>query len=113
MNTSNSKLTAFQKIELREMIADLFWRGGSVFSFPDLGVTVACAPMFDGSRMWGFATSIASPDEQKFRAKVGKFWAIDRLNDGEILQVPEDAIFMTDEHTLQDKAHELAYFVSP
>jgi hypothetical protein len=99
---SNSKLSASQKIELREMIAGN--PGVQLFSFPDCGVTVAVEFPFPGSKMAHFAISVASIDEQKFRAKVGKFHAMRKLFDGQFVQM---VCYNSDEH-MHEKALALA-----
>lgn len=82
---SNSKLTAEQKADRKAYKRNLLPQGVQLFSFPDVGVTVAMRAT--GERMGEFSASIASPDEKKFRRKVGEFHALRRFWDGQVCPV--------------------------
>ena len=75
---SNSKLNAQQKQFRKDFIAQN--PGVQFFSFPDSGVTVAIQET--GINMVEFSVSIASPNERKFRRKVGEFVAAERMDNG-------------------------------
>jgi len=81
--TSNSKLTAAQKSDLK--ISKKNNPNVKFFSFPDLKATVAI--MRTGPSMGVFSVSIASDSERKFRRKVGEHIAMDRMFNGESLPV--------------------------
>lgn len=80
---SNSKLTNQEKYFRKEAI--LLNPGLQLFSFPEMGVTVAIQET--GMNMAAFSVSIASDSEQKFRRKVGEYVAIKRMLDGQVLPV--------------------------
>ena len=85
--TSNSKLTPEQKAVRKELIALL--PNGSSFSVNSKGVTVLCVP---NGKTVEIATSILSDDEQKFRRKVGEYFALIRWNDGATIKLPADTV---------------------
>lgn len=88
MNTKQTpKLNKADKLELRMRMAEFEADGGVIFQFPDMGVTVACGPMFKGSDRWLFTASEMGKDETKFRPKVGKFVAIRRWQEGQTISV--------------------------
>lgn len=77
---SNSKLTPFQKGFLRTLKASYGDRLVFGFSGP---VTVAVIANENGLQVAKFAASIAGENEQKFRKKVGQYFAADRaFNNG-------------------------------
>lgn len=78
---SNSKLSKGARVALAAMMASFTDAGGKVFSFPQYGVTVAVRGAENGNAF--AAVSVAAPDEQKFRRKVGQFYALDRALNGE------------------------------
>jgi len=86
MNQSNTKLTAEEKETLVEMKIEFEELGGEVFYFPNHSLTIAMIPAGDVTRV---ATSVSSPNEKKFRRKVGAYKAINRLVwDGECMIIP-------------------------
>ena len=102
---SSPKLSAGQKGELKSIKAEA--AGLKLFSFPDLGVTVAIRRT--GPIMGEFAVSIAGECETKFRPKVGKYHAAGRLwyNGGQPVKL--GAAYEGDD--LEGFAHEIAYAV--
>ena len=95
---SNSKLTEFQKAERKRMRAELHNAGGWLHS--DHGVTFCVVPEFAGSKMARVSVSVASEDEQKVRRKVGEYWALAHMADGEFIVMPVLAV--TDYWQLKD-----------
>ena len=83
MNQSNSKLTKDEKNELREMREN----ESNVSVVTDNFRTVI-AYQDAGNGLVKFAASVMSPDEKKFRFKVGEFHARERLNYGEFAILP-------------------------
>ena len=84
MNASNSKLSAEQKEIFKGMKADFT---GEIFSFPEAGLTIAIE--HKGLNTSRVAMSVMSPDETKFRRKVGKYHALSKLMyNGEFMTVP-------------------------
>jgi hypothetical protein len=81
--SSNSKLTPDQKV-FRKKVMAMLPRGSEMTLTPD-GVTVLIVPNGCTNLM---ATSIASPDEQKVRRKVGQFHALMRWAEGQAIPVP-------------------------
>ena len=76
MNQSNTKLTAEEKEMLVEMKIEFADLGGEVFYFPEHGLTIAMLPAGEVTQV---ATSVSSPNEKKFRRKVGAYKAVSRL----------------------------------
>jgi hypothetical protein len=78
---ANTKLTAEQKSELRDL---LHWANL-------VGVQVVCLNERNtlAYRRRGntteFALSVKAPNEKKFRAKVGKYWALLRFHNEQIV----------------------------
>lgn len=70
---SNSKLTKEQKSILRDMKAEY-----PHVKFASDGVQIVCAYYREGSNI-RFAFSVMSPDEVKFRRKVGELYAMERV----------------------------------
>jgi hypothetical protein len=81
--TSNSKLSTYEKSDLKEYKKNN--PQVRFFSFPDLRVTVAIIPT--GPSMGVFSLSIASDSERKFRRKVGEYYAMVRVSDSQVLPV--------------------------
>lgn len=85
MNKSNSKLTPQQKQTLLSMRRDFVREGGTLASLAPM--TVACMPT--GTNTAEISTAIASPNEKKFRRKVGEYHALMRYYDGRTVSVPK------------------------
>lgn len=96
---SNSKLSDSQKQTLKRVKRDN--PDIHLFSFPECGVTVAVRRT--GETMGEFSVSIMSNLEQKFRRKVGEYWAINRMLDGQVLPC-----VMPEEHVMKTWASNLA-----
>ena len=90
---SNSKLDRGQKIERKEMMQTLTDCGGYILASGYVGRTVVICPVFEGSRMVTVSVSNMSPDEEKFRSKVGEYWALSNWLDGRSIQLPADLDF--------------------
>lgn len=91
MNQSNTKLDKVDRDDRKQMLFEIERLGGALFSFPDcgaFGVTVLCVPQFENSRMMQVAVAVASPNEQKFRRKVGEYVALCHWFDGNTITVP-------------------------
>jgi len=86
---SNSKLSSIEKSERKEFLGLLHSRGGAIVTSEDGRVTVAFEPEFKGSRMLRVGVSVASPDEQKIRRKVGEYHALDNLFSGATVKLPD------------------------
>ncbi len=72
---SNSKLTAEQKIILRDMLDDAFDNDIVVMNLDNI-TTMAYRDCGDTVQ---FSLCVMSANEKKFRAKVGKYHALERL----------------------------------
>lgn len=95
--SSNSKLTPEQKAERKELLAQL--PKGSQFAVSETGVTYLTVP--DG-QFNQLTSAFMSPDEAKFRRKVGEYHALMRWADGAVALVPryfeaEDMVAATGE----------------
>ncbi len=86
---SNTKLTKEQKEIRKAHKAALIEAKGAIVTSPDGTVTVAFMPEFEGSRMLSIGVSVASPNEQKIRRKVGEYHALDNLMFGCSIKVPD------------------------
>lgn len=87
---SNSKLDKIQKSDLKTL-RDMFMHdGGELFSFPERGVTIAVMPALRGAECntSRVATAVCSPNEQKFRRKVGEYVALKNMYDSKYIAVP-------------------------
>lgn len=78
---SNSKLSAIQKSDLKEMReampeVNFEIMGKTIIAFHPVGDTVE------------FATAICADNEKKNRPKVGKYWAIKRFENGQTVKLP-------------------------
>jgi len=94
-----TKLSDFQKANRKAMMEHRKANGWEVHSFPEHRATVAIRRT--GSAMGKFTLSIASPDEPKFKRKVGEFHALQRIDDGAVLpvaMVPGDTLEGIAEH---------------
>ena len=90
MTQSNTKLNATQKADLKDL--KKLWPEAQIYSFPELGVTIANRPCQEyigkTPNMMEVAFSFMSPDEKKFRAKVGEYHARGNLAYGSSTEVP-------------------------
>ena len=98
--SKQTKLTAQQKLERKELLAYFLENQGMIYSSEENGITVAVLPHFPGSRFVKLSVAYMAMDEKKFRVKVGEFLAMRRLIDGEYICIPAcdeanivDAIF--------------------
>ena len=89
MRTSNSKLSQVQKSELKSLKQDFENRGGVIVQNVDKGVTVAIVEAFPGSNTMRVSTSVQSPDERKFRRKVGEFHALQNMENERFIVLPK------------------------
>lgn len=103
---ANTKLIPFQKVQRRNMRDSWFFKGGALFFFGALGVTVAIRRT--GASMGEFAASIASTGETIARRKVGEFVALERTEFGNLqpLRLEEKP----DEETAQSWGYEGAAY---
>lgn len=87
--SSNTKLTREQKALRKEMLAEF---RGTMLTSPCGRFTVGKVPEFLGSRMALLAVAVASPEEAKFRRKVGEFLVLSALvhGNGRYVVVPAD-----------------------
>lgn len=91
---SNSKLNDVQKTERKQLMQVLVDTKGEMYQDPETGVTMVAVPEFAGSRMMRVSFSFMSPDETKFRRKVGEYWAMRRMYwSGESVTVPVERVF--------------------
>jgi hypothetical protein len=77
---SNSKLTKFQKSAFKDMKKFLphvqfAWAGKTTIAFAHVGELVE------------FATAICADNEKKNRPKVGKYWALNRFENGQTVKM--------------------------
>lgn len=104
--TSNSKLTREQKAALKGF--KILMRKNMAFGHSG-GVTVLVEVNKNVVR---FSTSVASPDEQKIRKKVGQYHAMERWDNGETAIMPTDR-FDTGYSTIDDMTpQDVAGFVA-
>jgi len=80
---SNSKLNPEQKKFLKNF--KLYNPRVQFFSFPEMRVTIAL--LETGACAGQFSISIAGGTEQKFRRKVGEYYAASRMDVGQVLPV--------------------------
>lgn len=71
---SNTKLSKLQKESLKTLKAE--YPEAKIFSFPMENCTIVMGAVFPGSRMVKIGISWASPNEKKFRRKVGEYNAM-------------------------------------
>lgn len=87
---SNTKLDAVQKAELKELRANqksvkVITNGQTTIAYKNTGKVVI------------FATSVTAPEEQKFRRKVGEFFARMRFESENVAMLtPTDFEYMCD-----------------
>lgn len=87
MATSNTKLTKEQKQKLNAL--KMACPEIQFFYFPNEFATVAIQEEFPNSKMVKVSISYCSLDEQKYRAKVGEYHAINKMvYSGEFVKVP-------------------------
>ena len=85
---SNSKLTLEQKRDRKEMRADFDTMGdGFINQYPEFGVTIVGRMLQNTMQV---AVSIMSPDETKFRRKVGEYHALVNFYNAETIPVSID-----------------------
>lgn len=82
---SNTKLNSVEKSDLKQRLAVF---PGVIVANSVTGVTVAVCEVFPGSNTVKVSTSVQSPDELKFRAKVGKFNALCNMEAGIYVNFP-------------------------
>jgi hypothetical protein len=85
----NFKLSLVEKNFCKTYLEMLHTQGGAIVTSEDGRVTVAFKPEFKGSRMLRVGVSIASPDEQKIRHKVGEYHALSNLFTDFCIKVPD------------------------
>ncbi len=83
MQTSNTKLTSAQKDVLKGMKADARANGMRLVNLDNK--TVIAYKRFPNTVE--FALSVKSPNEQKFRVKVGEYLALCRFEAGETVKM--------------------------
>ena len=88
--TSNTKMTRAEKDYFKASLAAIARENFSVeFKFnPDFGLTYFIVVPFKGANVKYVSTSVASPDEKKFRKSVGKSHALNRFRWGGSVAVP-------------------------
>ena len=84
--TSNTKLNALQKQWTKDTKAMFNKCGGTIAQMGRF--TVAKMPEFKGSKMARFSVSYCSPDEKKFRPKVGEHFVLRRMSSKEFITLP-------------------------
>lgn len=89
---SNSKLTKFEKQNLKNLKSEF-----PHVKFADNGENLVCAYFEQGNNI-GFAFSIASPNEKKFRRKVGQYYAMLRVYDNRVAILPKCDFYHMREH---------------
>lgn len=108
---ANSKLTREQKGYRKEYISCLKECAGVIVQ----NGYVTCVLRRTGERMGEFSVAIASPDEQKFRRKVGEYMALYRWMHGCYQPVPlkekgqDPFTYETDQDYLRDTAENIAF----
>ena len=89
MTTSNTKLTKDEKEDRKQLLACLKHEEGEIFSYPEHNATIVVVPEFKGSNMVRVSVSYSSPNEKKFRRKVGEYYALCNMFDcEEFIKVP-------------------------
>lgn len=92
---SNTKLTKIEKAALKFLEQSLIDQFGGWVTSDSGKVTVAWVPEYRGSKMLRVAVSVASDEEFKIRGKVGRYHALNRLDNGEYIKVL-DGVDMVD-----------------
>jgi hypothetical protein len=77
-----TKLNKLEKTAIREMILEFKEAGGFVFSFGDIGLTLAITWEFSGAKNAKVGISWQADTETKFRRLVGAAVAMSRANYG-------------------------------
>ena len=77
---SNTKLTTQQKMDRKLMLAQFTADGGTIGAEAPMVVVF----MPTGSNTAEIATAMASPEEKKFRRKVGEYHALTRFYDRQV-----------------------------
>lgn len=90
---SNSKLTPKQNSSRKDLKLDLFAQNGQILQNAENGRTMVVYPEFRGSRMVRVTFSHMSPNEQKFRRKVGEYHALIALYTGMYVTMPSNTDF--------------------
>lgn len=80
---ANTKLTTQQKLDLKTGLAGALAQNIKVVNLDDK-TTIAYKVMGNTVE---FALSVMSPDEKKFRAKVGQYWAIYKFMDNQTVKM--------------------------
>lgn len=110
MTVSNSKLDQYENDQRKIVKAEFKQDGGRVVN--DGITTIAYLQV--SANLVEFSTSICSPDEQKFRRKVGEFYALQRFEEGNTvkMRVPEFHTMMRAVYGFSFPAHdEMGYFM--
>ena len=110
MTVSNSKLDQYENDQRKIIKAEFKKDGGHVVN--DGVTTIAYLQV--SANLVEFATSICSPDEQKFRRKVGEFYALERFEVGYTVKMRlfEFRAMMYDVYGFSCPAHdEMAFFM--
>jgi hypothetical protein len=105
MSYDSTPLTELEQAYLTINMHNFRAQDGQIFSFPDVGLTVAMQPEFPGSRMANVSLAWASYNEPRFMKNLGQAIALDRMVNGESIKVrcPESyyaqwAQFFADSH---------------
>ena len=93
---SNTKLFPEQKQYVRNYQND----NPTVVFFYNQEITVMVKPEFKRSRMLAVSISTMAPSENKFRKSVGKYNAISKFEDGQIVLMNKDTLFAFLDNTL-------------
>ena len=86
MSTLNKTEREIERLMHSEFVAE----GGEVFSFA-IGVTVVMQEVFVGSKTVRVAVSVMSDTDIEFVREVGRYHALNRLQNDECLTVPMPA----------------------
>ena len=85
---SNTKLFTEQKQFVKE-----YCENENVFFFDNGKVTIMVKPEFNNSRMLAISLATMSPDENKFRKSVGKYYAISNFENGQYVLMDRNTLF--------------------
>jgi hypothetical protein len=83
---ANSKLEREQKEILKELKAGLHFPGNWKVTVTRVSEVTTLAWADRGNTI-AFSLAVMSPDEEKFRRKVGEYWALSRFYDGEVVKM--------------------------
>jgi hypothetical protein len=78
-----SKLNASEKIAYDVYKRELLQQGGRLFSFPDLGMTIAIRPQAGGNSAFAFVAVARCSERDKFKRKRGELIALGSMRCGE------------------------------